>query len=109
MTTKEELEVRGYATERIPGVMEEPRKGYYRKRNGETAFLLATEEKLVWYTKHMGFEFLGFKFDPLAPPTAPSSGDNGDLICFCGFEAKSAFGLQAHKRKHERESRKENS
>jgi len=43
----------------------------------------------------------------LEPPARPSGGDIGVKCSKCGFVAKSAFGLQAHMRKHERESKKE--
>jgi len=30
---------------------------------------------------------------------------NGRLVCTCGFEAKSKFGLMAHRRKHKKEDK----
>jgi len=44
---------------------------------------------------------------PLPQEEAPAAPSAGDLVCTeCGFEAKSAFGLQAHKRSHKREIKK---
>ena len=35
----------------------------------------------------------------------PEVSSNQGLICECGFEAKSDFGLQAHQRKHKKEGK----
>ena len=106
-----ELDRQGFVVQNLPGLMKAPAMGYYRKRNGAIAHLMATPEKVGWYTQVMGFEFLGYEgqFEPRKPDAKPSSnqGVASEFKCECGFRAKSAFGLMAHRRKHERESRKE--
>jgi len=72
-----------------------PAKATYYKDTGEAMHNLPADPFSMQRYLRRGFT--------LTPPVSPSNGE-GEFKCECGFVAKSKFGLQAHKRKHERES-----
>lgn len=94
----DELETKGYEIKGIDKrvLAQVPWRTYYHS-DGKPARLPADEDSMRSYLAK------GFT---LEPPVLPSGG-NGVKCPQCGFIAKSDFGLNAHMRKHKRESKKE--
>lgn len=95
MGLRRELAGQGYAIAELKRLEVQPKATYY-KADGTALPNLPADRRSVRRYLARGFT--------LTPPAVSNTGPpEGSFKCECGFEAKSAFGLMAHRRKHKEE------
>jgi len=95
MELRRELAARGYAIAELKRLEVQPKATYY-KADGTALPNLPADPRSVRRYLARGFS--------LTPPGVSNTGPpEGSFRCECGFGAKSAFGLMAHRRKHKEE------
>lgn len=93
MELRRDLVRQGFAFCEVKNLEQQPKATYYKADGTPLPNLPADPRSMKRYLAR------GFT---LAPPVHPIKAVPG-LVCECGFEAKSDFGLMAHRRKHEKE------
>lgn len=91
MELRSDLMGQGFAISELKILAEQPKATYYKADGTPLPNLPADSRSMKRYLAR------GLT---LVPPV--SNGVSG-LVCACGFEAKSPFGLMAHRRKHKKE------